>query len=75
MRQRGWILAAAALLGACGKEPPPRAPTVDTGRPETRSIEAADAAGYNGKLIRQKVDNSLNANDDYNRQLQEQGNP
>jgi len=28
--------------------------------------------GYDGKAIRQKVDAGLNANDDYNRKLEEQ---
>jgi hypothetical protein len=64
--------AAALLLAACGKEPPPLTPKTDTGRPETRSLEAADAVGYDGKAIRQKVDAGLNANDDYNRKLEEQ---
>jgi len=48
----------------CRHEPPPPAPKViDTGRPETRSIEAADGLGYNGKAIRKKVDAALNAQD------------
>jgi len=48
----------------CRHEPAPPAPKViDTGRPETRSIEAADGLGYNGKEIRQKVDAALNSQD------------
>ncbi len=62
-------LKAAAVIGialvsaiACTKQPPtPK--VVDTGRPETRSIEAADGLGFNGKEIRQKVDASLNSMD------------
>ncbi len=60
------VLGMAGCLGlvACSKEPATPQPTVkDTERPETRSIEAADAVGYNGKAIRQKLDKSLDAND------------
>lgn len=56
------IIVLALALGACSKEPPPPKP-VDNGRPETRSLEAADAMGYNGKEVRQKVDKALDAND------------
>ncbi len=59
-------LIGSVLLGitACSKEPPTPAPKViDTGRPETRSIEAADGLGYNGKAIRKQVDAALNSQD------------
>jgi hypothetical protein len=62
----------ALLTTGCGPEPTPPQPKPDTGRPETRSLEAASAVGYDGKAIRQKVDKGLDANDDYNRKLQEQ---
>lgn len=64
------ILTVILLLTACSKEPPPSKP--DTGRPETRSIEAADAVGYNGKAIRKKVDGALDANDAHNAELEKQ---
>ena len=62
------------LLAACQKEPAPVKTEPDTGRPETKSIEAADAMGYNGKEIRQKVDGALNANDAHNAQLEQETN-
>lgn len=58
------------LTAACSKEPPP--PKPDTGRPETRSLEAADAMGYNGQAIRKKVDGALDANDAHNADLEKQ---
>ncbi len=36
------------------------------GRPETKKLEAASAAGYDGKAIRKNVDNTLNKNDEHN---------
>jgi hypothetical protein len=72
----GYLMLAAVLgLTACSKEPPPVTPKADTGRPETRNIEGADAMGYNGKAIRQQLDNSLNTTDDYNKKVEEQANP
>lgn len=64
------VLFLGLLLVACSKEPPPSKP--DTGRPETRSLEAADAVGYNGKAIRKKVDGALDANDAHNAELEKQ---
>ncbi|MDO9177816.1 MAG: hypothetical protein Q7U16_05765 [Agitococcus sp.] len=64
------VLVLVLLLSACSQEPPPVKP--DTGRPETRSIEAADAVGYNGKEIRKKVDGALDANDAHNAELEKQ---
>jgi hypothetical protein len=69
-----WI-AGVMLLASCSKEPPPVTPKADTGRPETRNIGGADAMGYNGKAIRQQLDNSLDTTDDYNKKLEEQANP
>lgn len=64
-------VAVIVLLQACSQEPPP-AKAPDTGRPETRNIEAADAMGYNGKAIRKKVDGALDANDAHNAELEKQ---
>ena len=66
------LLATSTLL-ACQKEPEPaKAVVPDTGRAETKSIEAADAMGYNGKEIRQKLDGALDANDAHNAELEKQ---
>jgi hypothetical protein len=63
------------VLVACQKEPEPVKTVVsDTGRAETKNIEAADAMGYNGKEIRKKLDGALDANDAHNAQLEQQGN-
>jgi hypothetical protein len=39
------------------------------GREETRKLEGASAAGYDGTAVRKSVDNTLNKNDDHNRDL------
>ena len=58
---------------ACQKEEPLKTDS-DTGRAETRSLEAADPIGYNGKEVRKKVDGALNANDAHNAQLEQMNN-
>jgi hypothetical protein len=64
------VILVVSMMAACSKEPPP--PKPDTGRAETRSLEAADAIGYNGKAIRKKVDGALDANDAHNAQLEKE---
>ena len=60
------------LLAACQpSEPVKTMQEADTGRPETKNLEAADAMGYNGKEVRKKVDGALNANDAHNAQLEQ----
>ena len=39
------------------------------GREETRKLEGASAAGYDGTAVRKSVDNTLNKNHDHNRDL------
>ena len=39
------------------------------GREETKKLEGASAAGYDGTAVRKSVDNTLNKNDDHNRDL------
>lgn len=58
------------LLQACSHQEPPPAKEPDTGRPETRKLEAADAMGYNGKAIRKNVDKALDGNDAHNAELE-----
>lgn len=61
------LLSMVSCLGfgivACTQEEPPKPMISDTGRPETRSVEAANAVGYDGTAMRQKLDKSLDAND------------
>lgn len=59
---------------ACSKEEPPKPIVSDKGRPETRSIEAANAVGYNGTAMRQKVDKALDANDAANKKMDQEAN-
>lgn len=68
------IIVLSVVLCACQKAPEPSPAAVDKGRPETRNIEAADAMGYNGKQVRQKVDGALDANDEHNKQLEQMTN-
>jgi hypothetical protein len=68
MNNRLHILTILGVVGcfglvACSKEAPPKPIISDTGRPETRSVEAANAVGYNGTAMRQKLDKALDAND------------
>jgi len=72
----GSLAAGLAFIQAsCSKEPPPPKPAVvDNGRPETRSIEAADSIGYNGKEIRHKLDKALDANDATSKQMDQAAN-
>lgn len=67
------VLVCVLTLVACQKQEPVKT-IEDNGRPETRSIEAADAMGYNGKEVRKKVDGALDANDAHNAQLEQQTN-
>jgi hypothetical protein len=63
------ICTIAALVAGCGSSKQPERLEKSQGRQETKSIEAASAAGYDGKAIRKNVDNSLNKNDDHNQEL------
>ena len=64
----GFMGCASTSLVACSKEAP-KPMISDKGRPETRSIEAANAVGYNGTAMRQKVDKALDANDKVTKQM------
>lgn len=58
------LLAALVTLAACAKEEPAPAATAEPeGRAETRSIRNTQAIGYDGKAIADKVDATLQAND------------
>lgn len=63
---RNILIVVLSALSACSaNEPPPAAPAETTGRPETKSIQAADAVGYDGTAIRGKVDAALDQNDQH----------
>ncbi len=68
------VLTFALIAAGCGgkvEDAKPPAANVDQGRKETKSLQAADAVGYEGKAIRKKVDAALNANDARNQQLEQ----
>lgn len=63
---RAVLILSILVLSACSAPAPPPATnnqTQDAGRPETKSIQAADAVGYDGAAIRGKVDAALDQND------------
>lgn len=60
-----YILAIALLVAACSQKddaPPP--PKAQEGRAETKNIRNVKVMGYDGKVIADKVDAGLNANDE-----------
>ena len=59
----GAVALGALLLSGCGRREEDTGKVSDHGRKETRSIEAADVVGYDGKAIRKKVDKALDTND------------
>jgi hypothetical protein len=62
----------AMLLAGCGDPPAePKAETPPPGRPETQKLEAAGAAGYDGKALRRSVDHMLDTNDAKQKELDE----
>jgi hypothetical protein len=66
------VLAAAVLLAACQSDDPPPPPEAQDGRAETQSIRNTQAIGYDGKAIADKVDDTLNKNDERVRQVEQQ---
>jgi len=57
------VMMAGLLLG-CSKAEEPR-PKYE-GRSESKMLQGADAAGYDGAAMRKNVDNTLNKNDQHN---------
>jgi len=56
---------------SCGSgNPAPKAKDVPQGRPETRVVEGASAAGYNGSMMRKKIDKTLDRNDERNKEIE-----
>ena len=65
------LLAALAVcaLSACGKKPEPGAPRAVEGRAETQAIRNVDVQGYSGAGVANKVDGTLQANDERKKAL------
>ena len=60
------IVSAVVMLmaGCSSSSTQPQAPEKSPERPETKTLEGASAVGYDGKAIRNNVDNTLNKNDE-----------
>ena len=56
---------------SCGSgSPAPKAKDTSQGRVETKSVEGATAAGYNGSQLRKKIDKVLDRNDERNKEIE-----
>ena len=64
--------AVALLLAGCSPSSPPQNREKPQGRAETKTLEGASAAGYDGKAIRKSLDTTLNRNDGRNRELEKE---
>ncbi len=63
MRRMTLVLMTVTLLAGCGPGKPEVTPSPDSGRAETRRLEAARAAGYDGTAVRRSVDKVLDQTD------------
>jgi hypothetical protein len=56
---------------SCGSgNPSPKAQGTPEGRSETKVVEGASAAGYNGSQMRKKIDKVLDQNDARNKEIE-----
>jgi hypothetical protein len=56
---------------SCGSgSPAPKAKDTSQGRSETRVVEGASAAGYDGSQMRKKIDKTLDRNDERNKEIE-----
>jgi hypothetical protein len=56
---------------SCGSgTPAPKAKDAPQGRSETKVVEGASAAGYNGSQMRKKIDKTLDQNDARNKEIE-----
>jgi hypothetical protein len=61
----------ALFVVSCGSgSPAPKAKDIPQGRVETKALEGATAAGYNGSQMRKKIDRVLDQNDERNRAIE-----
>lgn len=58
-----------AFFTACNSSTQPQGGEKYQGREETKKLEGASAAGYDGTAVRKSVDNTLNKNDGHNQDL------
>ena len=62
----------ALSLTACSNPEPPKAVNDYQGRDDTKSLRNADAVGYDGAAIQEKLDGALDKNDQRAADLQKQ---
>jgi PBP1b-binding outer membrane lipoprotein LpoB len=72
MNKLMMLCAIAALIAGCSSSNQPQSAQTSPGRKETKSLEAASAAGYDGKAIRKGVDATLDKNDQHNQDLEKE---
>jgi Holliday junction resolvasome RuvABC DNA-binding subunit len=58
-------------LCGCGSEKTQPPAATNTGRPDTKAVEAARAVGYDGKQMRKSVDKALDGTEQRNKELQD----
>jgi len=64
------ILLIAFFLGCGSSQPSSKSKALPQGRAETKAVEAASAAGYDGSQFRKKIDQTLNRNDERNQAIE-----
>jgi hypothetical protein len=66
-----YIAVAMLFILSCGSgNPAPKAKGTPEGRSETKVVEGASAAGYNGSQMRKKIDKVLDRNDERNQEIE-----
>ena len=58
------------ILGCGSGSPAPKAKDAAPGRPETRVVEGATAAGYNGSQMRKKIDKVIDRTEERSREIE-----
>ena len=69
-RLSSFLFAVLFILGCGSGSPAPKAKDTTQGRAETKVVEGASAAGYNGSQMRKKIDKTLDRNDERNKEIE-----
>ena len=65
------IVISMVFVLSCGSNnPAPKTKDTPQGRAETKVVEGATAAGYNGSQMRKKIDKVLDQNDERNKEIE-----
>jgi ABC-type Zn uptake system ZnuABC Zn-binding protein ZnuA len=66
-----YLVFALLFVMGCGSgSPAPKAKDIPLGRAETKVVEGATAAGYNGSQMRKKIDKTLDQTDARNKEIE-----